>query len=346
MKLDFDIAELTAVRPAGPRPWEKFKTELLATYKGKLRAIATLRKMEHDLDLISSLMAVTPDGDPVPMVRTTADLTVATIAALVETQPDDLSARTMISYLRSVRIACNVAVKHRNLAVSPFTVMPLSRWVRAGRPEGRRHLSRVELRTLLAAMEAAVETSGNNPWRQWKARRIKTMAAVAAYTGLRAAELYHLHVADVDTANQIIHVRPRKDHRLKTASSEAPVPMPSILVPTVMEWLAHRCDPPVFPPAADVPWMWPGARGKSPWAGGSPESKPLRVLQDAAAKAGVGHVTFQMLRRSLTTHLRGSFNVSRDTASRILRHSSDVDDQFYMQDDIENLRAAVKDVEF
>ena len=47
--------------------------------------------MTHDLGLLTRLATEGDDGEPVPLVRSTADLTTATIAAYVRAMPDELS---------------------------------------------------------------------------------------------------------------------------------------------------------------------------------------------------------------------------------------------------------------
>ena len=62
--------------------WSRFRAELLESYAPPLRAVATYRMMKHAVEVLEALEAVddqgepllTPDGQPLPMVRTTADL--------------------------------------------------------------------------------------------------------------------------------------------------------------------------------------------------------------------------------------------------------------------------------
>ena len=105
--------------------------------------------------------------------------------------------------------------------------------------------------------------------------------------------------------------------------------------------------PPGFKMPAEVPWMFPSIRRKAPWHDGTAGDKPLSGIKAAGVRAGIGgDINFKMLRASLATHLRTRFGVGRDLTLRILRHSEAVDDLHYLCDDPDNLRDAVKDVDF
>ena len=67
-------------------------------------------------------------------------------------------------------------------------------------------LTGAEVGKLLALLKAECD-DGRVGWQRWKAQRLYGMAATAAYAGLRASELFHLEVADVDLEARIISVR-------------------------------------------------------------------------------------------------------------------------------------------
>ena len=108
--------------------------------------------------------------------------------------------------------------------------------------------------------------------------------------------------------------------------------------------IASLCAP-TFPPAAEVPWMFPACRGRSAWAAGTNGSKPLQCFQAVARRAGVEGASFQALRRGLATHLR-HFGASAGVTSKILRHTVECDEHFYHRADVANLLAAVEGLEF
>ena len=325
-----DFEATAAVRPI---PWAEFRAELLALYNPPLRTPATYREMVRVFNLVGTLD-----------VETTAGLDVSLIARLVASRPAAGSSNTTLKHLRGIRAMANYAVRSGYLRISPFAIRPVSSWARKSPPKGKRRLSREEIRRILDVLAADVEAGKG--WRGWKARRLQALVCVYGYCGLRAAEGQRLHVEDLDIPGRIIHVRPREDHRLKTETSAAPVPMPLALVPILTDWLGHRLDgPPGFALPASVPWLFPNCRRRGPWVQGTPGQKPLDAFQAVARRAGVEGATFQALRRSLATHLR-YFGVGSGLASTVLRHSVEVDEEFYNGPDLDNLRDAVKDVEF
>ena len=314
-------------------PWDRFTDELLELYRPPLRSPSTYRQMKHMLDLVGK------SG-----VEATGDMTIQTIARLVASMPPELSPHTVLTMLRCIRTTCSVAVKSGYLRVNPFSIRPIGKWVRLTPPKGRRSLTRAQTRALLDTLKAETE-DGRVGWRLWKARRLYTMVATVAMTGLRAGELLHLHRVDVDIPRRIIRVVSRKEHGLKTDRSEQPVPFPEALVPILEEWDGHRLDPPVFPAADRIPWMWPGCRGRCPWVNGNEGDKPLGQLKAAARRAGVANVTWQAIRRSLAVRLE-AHGAGSATISRILRHSEEVDAKWYREADEDDLRDLVKDLEF
>jgi integrase len=343
MTVEVNVNDLTDEPAYRPIPWDRFVLSLLADYQPPLRSAAALRQMTHAMGRVSCLIA--PDR-PGPLVRTTEDMKPIVLARLIQSCPPRSSPHTVRALLRCFRVACNIAVDHGHLKVSPFRRNKIGNLVRAPRPTGRRHLSAAEIRTLLDLVAADVaRTKG---WPQWKFRRLQALVSVVAYCGLRRGEALGLRVQDIDLGARLIHVRPHAGRGLKTDRSEASVPMPEALVPILADWLAHRNDaPPAFRMPAALQWLFPNCRRRGPWRDGTAGDKPLSMLKAAAVRAGIGgDVNFQMLRRSLCTHLRTRFGASRDLAAQILRHSPAVADAFYVQDDEDNLRAAVAKVDF
>jgi integrase len=308
--------------------------------------------MRHDLGLLSALVVLGEDGQPVldadgrpvPLVKTTADLTVATIARFVLSHPANMSPFSVLGHLRCIRVACNIAVKTGKLQVSPFAIRDLGSWIRVGKPSGKRTLTREEIRRIFAVLEEDIRA--NQGWNQWRARRIQALVYVYAYCGLRKMEALRLKVEEVDIPGRTIHVRPRTDHRLKTVASAAPVPIPDAAIPVLSSWIERRNDAPRgFRMPASVPWLFPGSKRINPWVGGAYGTRALDVFQDIARRADVPDATIQMLRRTLTTLLR-SHGTSAGVASKILRHSIEVDESHYYGADIDELRAAVRTFDF
>ena len=319
---------------AQPLPWPEFRAELLSLYELPIRTLAARRELARTLDLVGALG-----------VATTADLTAPLVAQFVAGRPAGESPHTTLKHLRNIRIAANVALRSGYLARSPFLVRPVNRWIRVPRPAGKRHLTRPELAALLGTLRAECD-DGRAGWPLWKARRLHAMAATAAMAGLRAGELCRLEVGDLAMADRIIHVRPHQ-RQLKTAASAAPVPMCDALAAILQAWLAFRLAPPTMAgrPPSEIPWIYPGCRGRGPWTNGPPGEKPVEILGAAGRRAGIEGVTFQALRRSLATHLEGD-GVGGAMIARILRHSERVSEEYYRQADAENMRRAVAGLSF
>ena len=230
------------------------------------------------------------------------------------------------------------------LARSPFAARPVASWVRCGPPTVKKHHSRAEIKAVLDLMKAE---AGFRGWRGWKAKRLLAATAIAAYAGLRAAELLHLHVEDVDLAARSITIRSRGSHRTKTTGSEAVVPVPAALATILGDYLTHRMDgPPGTPSPSECPWLIPGARRNSPWLGGSPGHKPVEQLTATALRAGVEEMTFQSLRRSWATHAE-FWGLSGPLIARVLRHTTErTSETWYRAADLPNLRQATDGIDF
>jgi integrase len=319
--------------PLGPIPWPEFRKEFEGLYSPALAACATRAKMRQVLNELEALG-----------IASTADLAVPLVTRYIESRPPGQSPWTLHGMLASLRAICSYAERAGYLRISPFRLRKLSRWVRLTPLEGRRHCSRDDIRRLLELLARDVETLEG--WAQWRARRLQTVVAIIAYCGLRKMEALRLRVADVDLVNRIIHVRPAPGARLKTATSQAPVPIPAALVPILTNWAAHRMDAPYgYPLPDDCPWLIPTNNRKSPWISGQKGGKALDRLQAVAGRADIEGVTFQALRRSTATHLE-SHGCPPALIARVLRHSVRVDERFYRQADLSNMAKAVDGFDF
>ena len=352
MNIDVEVLDDIPESSVRPIPWSRFVKELLKSYEPPLRALATQRGMKHALDQVTALAALDDEGNPIlteagrpaPLVKTTADLNAEMLARLIRAQPATNSPNTVRSLLRYVRTVCAIAVESGYLRTSPFKRNPIGRLVRKAPAKGRRHLSRAEIRAVLDLL--AADVAARTGWAEWKARRLQALVAIVAYCGLRKNEALHLRVEDIDLAGRVIFVRPRVDHRLKTERSAAAVPMPDALVPLLEDWLRHRLDAPKgFPMPADVPWLIPGCRRRTPWDNGPVGQKPLDIFKALCKRVGILDANLQQLRRSLSTHLR-FHGTGTGMIARVLRHSTEVNEEFYHESDLDNLRSSVAGLEF
>jgi integrase len=311
-----------------PGSFAAFRGRVLELYKPPLRAKATYAKMRHALDDLATAAELTM----------AAELTTSAIAKFVTKRPDGQSANTTDSLLRSLRTACNFAVGFGFIPVSPFALR--SQWVRPTKPRHKQHHSREEIACVLDFMRRDVEAKRG--WPQWRARRLYALTALVAFTGLRKMEALLLRVEDIDRSLRMVFVVARS--ALKTALSEAPVPIPPPLDPILGDWLTHRLD---APPGVqyECDYAFPNVGRTNAWLGGSPGEKPVHRLKIVAARAGVEGVTFQSLRHSWATHSE-YWGLSELMVKRVLRHASTKTQQGYRHPDPDNMRAATNRIDF
>lgn len=293
--------------------WKEFGDELLGLYTPRRRAPKTRKKMAQVLREVGEFAA------------TTADLTPTLVNRWIESRPDriPMTFNGLLSYLRK---ACRYAVARGYLDRNPFDAMSFR--LRVGRVPRRRHLSRVEIAYLLGHLEARhLDT--------WRDGRLYALAMLLSHTGLRAMEALRLQVEDVDLVEGTIDIVART--RLKTEAAEATIPIPPAIVPCLSSWMA-RCGP---------RWIFPGSRGKGPWVSGSNGKRPADFLDEAGIAAGLPEgTTLLMLRHSLSTHARTHFLLGSKQLQQILRHASEQTQEHYISADLDNLREAVKVIDF
>jgi integrase len=167
------------------------------------------------------------------------------------------------------------------------------------------------------------------------------------YTGARIGEIIHLEwdgeielkggdkAKEVDFERGVAFLFWKIEHGLKTPGSEAPVGLPDRLVEALKEWKRIRT----------CKWVFPNERHK-PWTGGSKGNKHLDQLKEVAKRAGIPHATWKMFRHSFNTHGKQWFGVNREQMRSQLRHEDQQTQEHYDHDDLENLRSAVKAIDF
>jgi integrase len=339
---DNDLAALASMQ-VRPIRWTRFRKEVLATYTTTTKK--TTRAVERTFRELEAIN-LADDGEEPRTIQTTADLTMLLVASYFASIPLTLSAHTRRNRLGAVRTLCSIAEQNRYIAISPFRLKKMSKWVRLPRVlGGKRHNPMEEIRAVLDLMK--VDTEEKRGWAQWRARRLYALTALVAYSGARAGEAQRMWASDLDIANRIIHIQPHEKHRLKTAGSEQPIAMPAALALILSDWLSHRRDRPEgFELPADLPWLFPGATGRGPWTGGSAGHRPRCRLQAVAARAGVAHITWQMLRRSWATHAE-ALGVPEGLITRQMRHADpEVTRRYYRQLDMDNLSDATEGFHF
>jgi len=316
-----------------PIPWTDFIRQIDELYGPALRSPATRKQMAKVLADVEQLG-----------VKTTADLTPGLIARYITARSKEVNPRTVHGNLLSLQAAANLAQSLGVLEVNPFQVRKMRQWIRPGKPMVKNHHTREEIRRILAAMQADVDT--REGWQQWKARRLLALTTLVCMTGARRDEACYAWVDDLDLEARVFSIRPRNGDRLKTPESEQPVPIPVAAVAPLRDWLAHRLDRPTGFRLPEVPWLFPNIRGSNAWCGGEHGARPLERLQSLAKRAGVENVTWQSLRRSLACHLEGH-GLGQALITRCLRHTSERTTRSHYQDsDIPNLTAAVATFEY
>jgi integrase len=331
-----DLAKLASLVPR-PIPWDDFIAEIKPAISRPQVGRSQERKMEMLLRSLASMG-----------VNSTGDLTLPLVTRYIQSRPSGQSGYTLRSHLLLISRLCNMAVKRRYLIVSPFDTVPIGRFVGPlGAPQGKRHLTKDEIRRLLTLMRQDIET--RKGWAQWKARRLYVVTCIGLYCGLRKMELLMLHVSDLDLEARMIRLIPHNERgKFKSEGSEQPVPIPKALVPILRDWLAHRLDAPKgFSMPSKCPWLIPTCNRKCPWTSGANTTKPLQRLQAAAKRAGIDYITMHMLRRSCSTHLESHPGIAGATITRVLRHADEeVTKKFYRRADEVNLADAVADFDF
>lgn len=168
-------------------------------------------------------------------------------------------------------------------------------WSKVERPEPRRrdaHLRPEEIGAFLRAAERlGAEPPGQRlveDWRAWPA------AAWLLMHGLRAGEVQHLRVRDVDLVHGVVHVRDRAGARTKTASSVRDVPILSARALEVLRDLLRDRQGDLDAPAIPM-----GREGR---AGTSERSAWLaRRCRLTCAEAGIARLSPHALRHTVAT---------------------------------------------
>lgn len=300
-------AALRPVDPITPVPLPVWVDAVLGLYRAK--AATTRYRMSQAL---RETVAIAGPG------ATTADLTPGLVATLAR-RPG--AAATTHGLLRALRVACRVAVERKWLDVAPFG--RYTPWPRVER-RAKRWLSASETATVLEALRVQAT--------DWKGRRLYTLAAVYAYTGLRRMEAIRLKPGDIDFERSLVWVRPH-GARLKTKGSEAPVPMPDVLAAILRPWLTE----------CGGEWVFPGEKLRGPWQARTAIWATARI-KAAAEAAGVPQATPHAFRRGLATVLRGR-GYSREQVKLVLRHTDLGTQEYYVGQDLLTLAALMRKFE-
>lgn len=305
-----------------PVDWSTFTADVAVYYAPPQRSPNTFGKVKQVLRLFNRFVR--------PL--TTADIgPVAVSRFVLACEGSGLAGRTIHGYLGYLAPVFKLAVHLGYCDRSPFDLRPPSQWVRASEDEEdepeKRHLTREQVARLLVWTEARAH--------DWRGLRLHALVALLAYTGLRRNEALTRKVADVDLTARVVIVRSRRRARLKTRASAAPVPIPEALLPVLAKWL----------PETGAEWLFPNVSRSGPWTGGNLRDRPLGQLHAAGEAAGVGRVTFAMLRHTFAT-MAESWGIGELMLQRVLRHTTTRTQRHYRHVDVANMTEAVRDIRY
>lgn len=254
------------------------------------------------------------------------------------------SAASVDADLRVLRAVFNVMEewKHRPEGSNPFAgrgrATVGSRRKRAqersrGGAAREKHYSFEEVKRILSL--ASTEALEGGEKAHYAKRRLRALVYFVAYTGCRINEAVHLEWDDVDWQRGVAWLFFKVENDLKTEGSQAPFGLPARLVEVLREWQKDRtCS-----------WVFPNSQMR-PWKTGAPGYRPFDQLQELGKRAGVEGANWKRFRHSLSTHGKQRFGMSREQVRAQLRHSTEETQKHYTHDDLDNLRDAVRAVDF
>jgi integrase len=303
-----------------------FADAVRALYRPPIRRKSTFAKVDQVLREFA------------PLCATTEAIGVLSIASWIALHAPR-APLTRLSLLRAFRSACRAGVALGLLEADPFAFRGPRQWFAAGAlapPERKRHHAASDIGRVLALADRECELAAelSHPV-EWRARRLRALAYLAAYTGARRNELLGARVADVDPRSRLLWLRPNAARPLKTASSAAPLPIADPAALVLARWVV-RCD---------SEWLFPGSRRRTPWLGGLPGYRPGDCLKALGERAGVEGFTFQSLRHSWATLAEG-WGLGELEVQRILRHARPQTQLHYRHPDLDQMRAAVDRIRF
>ena len=317
--------------------WQAFKDEFLSHYTVPTRAHATCRGIRY------AIRCIEEQG-----VQSLADLTPATIARLVASRPPTqfTEQHPWIVAVRPGPLQLRGEITF--ILVSPFRIRPISSFVHRAPARGKKHASREEIRKVLDHMR---ETS--------QGRRLEGLEGQASFRTHGDPRVHrHAGGGSIYTCRRPTSISREassgfvstSEHRTKTEAAAQPLPIAPPLGLILEEWLRFRMSvPPGFRiDSPTCPWMWPTSRrlANAPWVSGGPGTKPRDRMKAVAAQVGVIGFGPLVLRHSMATHLMTSWGGSAGLVKRVLRHTTEQTQEWYVHDDIPGLKEAFKNVEF
>jgi integrase len=147
----------------------------------------------------------------------------------------------------------------------------------------------------------------------------RTMAVVAAVTGLRRGELVGLKWEDIDFEHGRIHIRrslvDQVEGEPKTEASKRPIPLQPALAFALRTWMQRTS----YSKASDWVFASPFHAGRTPYW---PSTVLAKVIQPPALEAGITkRIGWHTFRRTTATWLLAN-GESIKTAQELMRHAT------------------------
>jgi integrase len=196
-----------------------------------------------------------------------------------------------------------------------------------GTGEKATHYTFEEIKAILARATEEAKT--------FETRRLRVLVFFVAYTGCRINEAVHLEWKDIDWEKGVAWLYFKVENDLKTEGSQAPFGLPDRLVTILHEWQEEKT----------CTWVFPNTKRK-PWKTGAPGYRPFDQLQALGERAGVKGANWKRFRHSLSTHGKQRFGMTKEQVQAQLRHTTTDTQKHYDHADLDNLRDAVKGIDF
>lgn len=301
-------------------PYARFQAEVLEIYD--TMAPATRKKMAQALREFGALEH-TDEAGHVDRVTTTADLRPVLIARWLKAHPER-SPSTNKSLLSNFRAACTIGCGSGYIDTNPFALK--RRWITVPDPSPDLHHSAADIARVLHSLDDEAQAEPEH----FKRQRLRAVAYLVAFTGMRKLEALGLEWPDIDLGERLINLQPNQWRKLKTKASGQILPIAPALGAVLAHWRTlARSLTVVFPNELDTPWFH-----------GAPGYRPLDQLKAAGKRAGVDGLTFQSLRQSWATHAETLWELSEPSIQRVLRQTTPViSRKHYRKADKANIQA-------
>jgi integrase len=250
------------------------------------------------------------------------------------------SPESVDSELRSLRLILNQAIEWNHLSSGDNPFVGKQKATVGTRRKRNKQLTQIQKpkhfsRQQIVAILDQADKECKSDSVDWAKERLRALIFFVAYTGVRVGEAEYLEWNDLDLENGIADISFKMEHGLKTESSENLIGLPDALIGVLRKWQCKKT----------CRWVFPN-QSKNPWTAGQAGTKPLDQFKDLAERAGVKPANWKMFRHSLSTHGKQWFGLSKEQMRMQLRHASQETQKHYDQIDRDNLRAAVRGLDY